>query len=89
MALTKTIIEDKIEAVDCGNWSIIQVRTATIIYDDDVEISRTYSRHSINPTDDFSAESEKVQAFCSVVHTQAAKDAYTIHMTPKLISEGE
>jgi hypothetical protein len=89
MALIKEVIEDKIETIDCGNWSVIQVRTATVVYDDGVELSRSYHRHSINPTDDFSSESAKVQAICSAVHTQAAQDAYTAYLTPQEPSEGE
>lgn len=89
MALTKNTIEDKIETMDCGNWSVIQIRTATVVYDDDVELSRTYQRHSINPTDDFSDESERVRAICSAIHTQAAQDAYTAYITPEEPPEGE
>ena len=40
MALTKTQIVDKIEVVDTGDWSIVQVRTATVIKEDDAELSR-------------------------------------------------
>ena len=38
MAITKEIIEDKIEIV--GPYKIIQVRYATVIKEDGVEISR-------------------------------------------------
>ena len=39
MALSETTVQDKIEVVDCGGWKVIQVRTATVISRDDVEIS--------------------------------------------------
>jgi hypothetical protein len=87
MALEKTTVEDKIEIV--GEFKTIQVRTATIISEDGVELSRTFSRHSINPTDDISNESAEVQGVCNAVHTQAVKDAYTAHMNPVEPVEGE
>ena len=42
MAITKEIIEDKIEIV--GDYKSIQVRTATVIKEDGVEISRSFHR---------------------------------------------
>ena len=78
MALTEETIEDKIEAV--GEFKHVQVRTATIIKRDGVEISRTYHRHIIGPGEDYSNESTEVQALCEAVHTQAVKDAYVAHL---------
>ena len=40
MALEKSTKQDKIEIVDRGDWKCIQVRTATIITEDEKEISR-------------------------------------------------
>ena len=42
MAITKRTEEDKIEVV--GEFKHIQVRTATVIEEDGVEISRSYDR---------------------------------------------
>jgi hypothetical protein len=78
MALTKSTVEDKIEVV--GDFKVVQVRTATIVSEDGVELSRSFHRHSINPTDDISNESAEVQAICNAVHTQAIKDAYTAYL---------
>ena len=77
MALTKSTIEDKIEVVDCGDWKAVQVRTATIISEDSTELSRSFHRHVVSPTDDYSEASAEVKAICDVVHTDAAKAAYT------------
>ena len=44
MALTKETIEDKIEIV--GEYKTIQIRTATIIKEDDVEINRSFHRRT-------------------------------------------
>lgn len=74
MALTERTEEDKIEIV--GQYKHVQVRTATIIERDGVEISRSFHRHVIAPGDDTSEESAEVQAICAVVHTQAVIDAY-------------
>ena len=42
MALTKILEEDKIEVI--GQYKYIQVRTATVIKEDGVEITRSFSR---------------------------------------------
>lgn len=78
MALTEETVEDKIEAV--GEFKHVQVRTATIIKRDGVEISRVYCRHVLAPDADITGESAEVQAICAAVHTQAVKDAYAAHL---------
>ena len=42
MAITKEIIEDKIEIV--GDYKAIQIRKATILKEDGVELTRTFHR---------------------------------------------
>ena len=74
MALTEETIQDKIEVI--GDFKNVQVRTATVIKRDGVEISRSFHRHVVAPNADISGESAEVQAICAVVHTQAVKDAY-------------
>ena len=76
MALSETTVQDKIEVVDCGGWKVIQVRTATIISRDDVEISRSFHRHVVGPADDWSGESTEVQAMANTFHTAEAIAAY-------------
>lgn len=78
MALTEETVEDKIEAV--GEFKYVQVRTATIIKRDGVEISRTYHRHVVAPNADTSGESAEVQAICNAVHTDEVKAAYAEHL---------
>jgi len=78
MALTESTIEDKIEVV--GEFKHVQVRTATVIKRDDVEISRSFNRHVVAPNDDITGESAEVQAIAAAVHTQAVKDAYAAHI---------
>ena len=76
MALTKTTTVDKVEVVDRGDWSVVQVRTATIIKEDDTELSRSFHRHAISPADDWSSESDKVKSICDAVHNDTTKAAY-------------
>ena len=83
MALTERTTEDKIEIV--GEFKHIQVRTATIIERDGVEISRSFSRHVIAPTDDVSAESAEVQAIAAAVHTADVKAAYEAHLAAQVV----
>ena len=76
MALSESTVEDKIEVVDMGGWKAIQVRTATVISKNDAEISRSFHRHVVMPTDDFSNESTEVQAMANLFHTAEAIAAY-------------
>ena len=78
MALTERTVEDKIEIV--GDFKHIQVRTATVIERDGVEISRSFSRHVVAPDADVSGESAEVQAICAAVHTDEVKAAYAAHV---------
>ena len=78
MAITKEIIEDKIEVV--GPYKIIQVRYATVIKEDGKEISRSYTRNSFSPNSDTSNESADVKAMVAQFHTDAVKKAYADHI---------
>ena len=89
MALTKTSENDKIEVV--GKWNI-QVRNATIIKDDGVEISRSFHRKVLVPgtlkggtgsdkddlvATDISGEDADVQAICNAAWTAQVKTDFT------------
>jgi hypothetical protein len=83
MALTEETVQDKIEIV--SEHKMIQIRTATVIKRDDVEISRSFHRHVVAPcakTDDtwadtdISGESTEVQAIANAIWTDAIKTAY-------------
>jgi hypothetical protein len=78
MSLTKTQKVDKIEIV--GDYKHVQVRTATVIEEDGVELSRSYHRHVVSPLDDTSGETAEVQAICASVHTDEVKTAYQAHL---------
>ena len=78
MALTERTVEDKLEIV--GDFKHIQIRTATVIERDGVEISRSFSRHVVGPLDDVSGESAEVQAIAAAVHTDELKAAYAAQM---------
>ena len=77
MALTKATTNDKIEIIQlAAGYPVVQVRTATIIAEDDIEISRTFHRHVLTPDADLSGEDADVAAICTPVFTDAAKAAY-------------
>ena len=61
MALEKSEVNDKLEIVDVGSWKVLQVRTATVIKDDGIEISRNFHRRVISPTDDWSSEDTEIK----------------------------
>ena len=96
MAITKTIIVDKTEVISLGstyttnNWKNIQVRTATVIKEDGVELSRSFHRHVLEPgtvaagstaltVTDVSGEDAGVQAIFNAVMTDEVKEAYRLH----------
>ena len=78
MAITKRTEQDKIEVV--GPHKMIQVRTATVIEEDGVELSRSFSRHVVAPDSDSSKESADVKAMVAQFHTDAVKKAYAEHI---------
>ena len=82
MALTKEIIVDKIEVLELGQ---VQVRTATRILEDGVQLSQAYSRHILVPSTkasgswadtDISGEDARVQAIANATWTSEVKTAY-------------
>ena len=90
MALTERTEEDKIEVV--GEFKHIQVRTATIIERDGVEISRSFHRHTVSPdasADAVADESADVQAMVAQFHTDAVKTAYAAHQAANALDDGE
>jgi len=86
MALTKTVKVDKIEVV--GDFKMVQVRTATVIEEDGVELSRSFHRHVVAPGDDISGETQEVQNICNAVHTDEVKAAYAAHLAAQAAEMG-
>jgi hypothetical protein len=78
MALTEETLNDKIEVIQmAAGYPVIQVRTATIIKRDDVEISRNFHRRVVTPSDDFLAEPDAdVMAIIQAVFDADAQAAY-------------
>ena len=74
MAIIKETEIAKIEVV--GQYKVIQVRTDTVIKENDNEISRSAHRHVKHPDDDMSGEDTEVQAVANAVWTDAVKAAW-------------
>jgi len=81
MALTKSTVNDMIQVINHGDWSSVQVRTATIISEDGTELSKSFHRHVVMPDADLSAEDADVAAICTPVFTDAVKAAYQTHLS--------
>ena len=86
MAITKETLVDKIEVLEMGQ---VQVRTATKIVEDGTELSRSFHRHVVMPSDkttgswvdtDISGEDARVQAICTATWTAEVKPAYQTMM---------
>ena len=83
MALTETQENDKIEVVN--KWNI-QVRTATVIKKDGVELTRSFHRKVLTPGEldasdnlvetSISGEDSDVQAICNAAWTTQVKADY-------------
>ena len=82
MALSKETVVDKIEVLEKGQ---VQVRTATRVLEDGVELSSSFSRHVVVPSvktgdtwadTDISGEDARVQAIATATWTSAVKTAY-------------
>ena len=73
MALSKTIVVDKIEVLEMGQ---IQVRTATVISEDGVELSRSFTRHVFEPGDDTTGQDARVVAIAAATWTTEVVDAW-------------
>ena len=97
MALTERNENDKIEVV--GQYKAVQVRRATIIERDGVELTRSFHRHVLQPgtvaegtstlTDtDISGEDADVQAICNAAWTDAVKESYRIKLVNDAIAAG-
>jgi len=80
MAITKKRIIDKIEIV--GPFKHLQVRYATIIEEDGVEINRTYDRGKgvISPDKDITGEDQEIKDVANIVWTPEVKQAWHDHM---------
>ena len=77
MSLTETVLQDRIEIVDTNTYKVLQIRTATIITKDGVELTRSFHRHICGPNSDVSAETDEVKALAAIYFTDAAKAAQT------------
>jgi hypothetical protein len=73
MSLTETTIIDQIEIV--ADWNI-QVRQATVIEKDGVQVSRTFHRWVLTPDMDISGQEQKVKDICNAAWTDEVKAAY-------------
>jgi hypothetical protein len=75
MAITKTTKTDKIEIV--GDFKNIQIRQATVIEEDGVELTRSFHRYVLTPGQDVTNESTEVQAIANAVWTEDIINAYS------------
>jgi hypothetical protein len=73
MALTEKVEIDKIEVVE--QWNI-QVRQATTIEKDGVQIARNFHRWVLTPDSDISTQEQKVKDICNAAWTPEVIAAY-------------
>jgi hypothetical protein len=73
MALTESTSIDQIEVV---RDFFVQVRQATVIEKDGVQVARSFHRWVLTPDMDISGQEQKVQDICNVAWTDEVKSAY-------------
>ncbi len=74
MAITKEIVIDKIEFV--GEFRHMQLREATVIKDDGVEIARSFHRKVIAPDESVANENAEIKRVAAAVWTAEVKAAH-------------
>ena len=74
MALTESIEYDKIEVV--GQYKAVQVRKATVIKKDGVELTRSFERYVLHSDADVSKEPAEVKAICDAAWTDEVKKSW-------------
>tara|TARA_A100001035_G_scaffold264196_1_gene245300 strand:- start:44 stop:328 length:285 start_codon:yes stop_codon:yes gene_type:complete len=94
MALSESTEYDKIEIV--GEYKAVQVRKATVIKRDGVEVTRSFERYVLYPgtlddsdnlvDTDISGQPTEIQAICNAAWTTSAKDAWRASLISKKIS---
>jgi hypothetical protein len=88
MALTERCENDKIEVV--GKYKAVQVRCATVIERDGVEVTRSFHRHVLHPgtlgegdvlvDTDLSSEDADVAAIATAAWTAEVKEAWRLKL---------
>ena len=88
MALTERCENDKIEVV--GQYKAVQVRCATVIEKDGVELTRSFHRHVLHPgtldendalvDTDLSDQDADVAAIATAAWTDAVKEAWRLKL---------
>ncbi len=84
MALAKTTVVDKIEVLERGQ---IQVRTATVVTEDGVELSRSFHRHVLVPGDDTASEDSRVVSVAAATWTADCVTAWNAWVAERQAAE--
>ena len=84
MALTESLEYDKMEIVT--QWKHVQVRQATVVKKDGVEIARSFHRYVLTPgtldasdnlvNTDISGQPTDIQGICNALWTDAVKSSW-------------
>jgi len=83
MALSKTVVVDKIEVLEMGQ---LQVRTATVVSEDGGELTRAFHRHVLEPGDDTSGQAVRVAAIAAATWTVDVLDAWAEAVAAREVS---
>lgn len=84
MAIIEKKIVDKIEVLENN---LIQVRTASVIEKDGIELTRTFERKLLVPTDKIDNEDSKVKAIANSIWTPEVIQEYKDFLLKRKESE--
>ena len=81
MSLTKTTVVDQVTVTENG---IVLYREATKIMEDGIELSKTFHRSSLTPSQDLTGVPANVVAICNTAWTEAVISAYQAEQAERI-----
>jgi hypothetical protein len=84
VGFTKTTIVDRLAVLEHGQ---LEVRTATVVAEDGVELTRTFRRRGFDPGDDVTDQSQRVQDVAAATWTADILTAWAASEAAKAADE--
>lgn len=68
--------QSKADLIEVNEHCVVSVRISNTITENDDVVSRSFSRVTICPGDDYTEQCDRVKAICNAIHTPECVDAY-------------
>lgn len=86
MAIVEEVVINSIDVLEDGQ---IQVRQATRIIKDGVQIAEAYHRHVVHPGMDLTNEDRRVRDVAGVIHTPEVIAAFDVKQAQNRAADGD